>query len=88
MPRPLSSRLPTGNAMRQRLGRIAEAREEAHRCLTAGEVTPRERYYRGLTLHLLGVHDSAEQELHASRRDPVVRGWPGYAELVPPRGRH
>lgn len=64
-----------------RLGREEEARHAAHQCLRPREESPRERYYRGLALYLLGVEDLARRELEEARQDPVVAGWPPYEDL-------
>lgn len=58
------------------------ARRMAHGCLSPEDESPRERYYRGLAFYLLGAEEAANVELLQSRRDPALKHWPTYADLV------
>lgn len=71
-------------SMLWQLGDREAARREAERAIADG-MTPRQRYYRGLALHLLGSRQrAAEEERRSRREDPAIRGWPGYDELLGP----
>jgi tetratricopeptide (TPR) repeat protein len=63
-------------------GHTEDARREAHRCFSPEDESPRERYYRGLAFHLLGAGEAARTEHLSSLRDPTVRSWPAYADLL------
>jgi tetratricopeptide (TPR) repeat protein len=69
-------------ALLYRVGRAQEARVEAGRCIEQAALTKRDRYYRGLAYHLVGQSAAATYELHESRSDPLVKGWPDYRTLL------
>lgn len=69
-------------SMLWQMGKRREARTEAERAID-DDLTPRQRYYRGLALHLLGRRDeAAEQERRSRRESPVVQAWPTYEEYL------
>lgn len=67
-------------ALLHQAGQTEEARAEAEACVELSAPTAQDRYYRGLAYYVLGKTRIAEDELAASRRDPVVSAWPDYAK--------
>jgi tetratricopeptide (TPR) repeat protein len=65
----------------RRTGFLERAQNEAYRCFSLEDESPREHYYRGLALYLLDSAAAAQIERRRSCEDPVIRTWPEYAEL-------
>ena len=66
------------------VGRTEEAITQARACL-GSQLSPHDRYYRGLAFYLVGRFDIAEFELTECRKIEVLSQWPHYSEVLGPK---